>query len=70
AFVLAFFMSGGGFALPDLRGVNFCRPGKAQPPPGNVLNRLKQQKKNPVNYKKNKLPNNNKKFKNTLSPEQ
>ncbi|HFD2413349.1 TPA: hypothetical protein ACF2TD_003232, partial [Enterobacter hormaechei] len=38
--MLAFFMSGGGYALPDLRVVSFCRPGKAQQPPDNVWNRL------------------------------
>ncbi|MGS6341183.1 hypothetical protein, partial [Enterobacter intestinihominis] len=54
AFVLAFFMSGGGYALPDLPVVNFCRPGKAQPPPGNVWNRF-----HPVSYKQLTLPTTN-----------
>ncbi|MGS6290215.1 hypothetical protein, partial [Enterobacter hormaechei] len=40
AFVLAFFMSGGGYSLPHLPVVNFFMPGNGQPPPRNVLNRL------------------------------
>ncbi|MGS6362712.1 hypothetical protein ACVGXF_07505, partial [Enterobacter hormaechei] len=48
AFVLAFFMSGGGYAFPDQRVVNFCRPGKAHPPPGKVWNRLHLTLYNPL----------------------
>ncbi|MGS6216326.1 hypothetical protein ACVGV8_04095, partial [Enterobacter intestinihominis] len=48
AFVLAFFMSGGGYALPDLRVVNFCMPGKAHPPPRNVWNPLHLTHNNPL----------------------
>ncbi|MGS6468329.1 hypothetical protein ACVGW6_07865, partial [Enterobacter intestinihominis] len=48
AFVLAFFMSGGGYALPHLRVVYFCRPGMGEAPPGNVWNRLHLTLYNPV----------------------
>ncbi|MGS6541307.1 hypothetical protein, partial [Enterobacter intestinihominis] len=40
AFVLAFFMSGGGYSITDLTVLKIFRPGKAHPPPANVWNRL------------------------------
>ncbi|MGS6343738.1 hypothetical protein, partial [Enterobacter intestinihominis] len=48
AFVVAFFMSGGGVSFPDLRVGNFCWPGYAEPPPRKVLKLLHKTQYKPL----------------------